>query len=38
MKNKITIFGAVIFASFIFSSCGNKVESKQIKSTEVKEK
>ena len=37
MKNKITIFGAVIFASFMFSSCGNKAENKQIQSTEVKE-
>jgi hypothetical protein len=36
MKNIITIIGAIIFASFIFSSCGNKAENKQIQSTKVK--
>jgi len=36
MKNIITIIGAIIFASFIFSSCGNNPENKQTQSTEVK--
>jgi len=36
MKNKIIILGAIFFASFIFSSCGNKAENIQTQSTEVK--
>ncbi len=35
MKNKILIFGAIIFASFVFSSCGNNQENKQPQTTKV---
>jgi hypothetical protein len=35
MKNKIIILGAIFFASFIFSSCGNNQENKQTQPTEV---
>jgi hypothetical protein len=35
MKNKILILGAILFASFIFSSCGNNQENKQTQTTEV---
>jgi hypothetical protein len=35
MKNKILILGAILFASFIFSSCGNNQENKQSQPTEV---
>jgi hypothetical protein len=35
MKNKILIFGAIIFTSFIFSSCGNNQENKQTQPTVV---
>jgi hypothetical protein len=34
MKNKILILGATLFASFIFSSCGNNQENKQTQTTE----
>lgn len=36
MKNKATIFRAIIFASFIFSSCGNNPDNNQTQATEVK--
>ena len=36
MKKIMTICGAILFASFILSSCGNNSENKESQSTEVK--
>ena len=35
MKNKILNLGAILFALFIFSSCGNNQENKQTQPTKV---